>query len=172
MSITESLVSSFILMLLASQSGRIFSESVRATGKATLRDQISISISSDLEQVRNMAMLWKADKTNMSTSGIPINGEMIYTPTDAMCEDNTLAKDLILSSDMAQEGILTSSESSSQRTKTFSVTDTGISIERTIKSESSNHNLLKVNYLILSNSFPNSIQSTTLMIPAQAWCRS
>ena len=79
---------------------------------------------------------------------------------------------LILSSDMAQEGILTSSESSSQRTKTFSVTDTGISIERTIKSESSNHNLLKIQYSILSNSFPNSIQSTTLMIPALAWCRS
>ena len=159
-------------MLLASQSGRIFSESVRATGKATLRDQISISISSDLEQVRNMAMLWKADQTNMSPSGLPINGEMVYTPTDAMCEDNTLAKELLLSSDMAGEGTLTSSEDSSQRVKTFSVTNTGISIERTIKSESSNHNLLKVQYSILSHSFPNSTQNTTLMIPAQAWCRS
>ena len=172
MSITESLVSSFILMLLASQSGRMFSESVRATGKATLRDQISISISSDLEQVRNMTMVWKADQTNMSPSGLPINGEMVYTPTDAMCEDNTLAKELLLSSDMAGEGTLTSSENSSQRVKSFSVTNTGISIERTIKSESSNHNLLKVQYSILSHSFPNSTQSTTLMIPAQAWCRS
>ena len=93
-------------MLLASQSGRIFSESVRATGKATLKDQISISISSDLEQVRNMTMLWKADQTNMRQSGLPINGEMVYTPTDAMCEDNSLAKDLLLSSDMAGEGTL------------------------------------------------------------------
>lgn len=159
-------------MLLASQSGQIFSESVRATGKATLRDQISISISSDLEQVRNITMLWKADQNNMSPSGLPINGEMVYTPTDAMCEDNTLAKDLLLSLDMAAEGTLTSSENSSQRVKTFSVTNTGIRVERTIKSESSNHNLLKVQYSILANSFPNSIQSTTLMVPAQAWCRS
>ena len=91
---------------------------------------------------------------------------------DAMCEDNTLAKDLLLSSDMAGEGTLTTTENSSQRVKTFSVTSTGISIERTIKSESSTHNLLKGQYSILSNSFPNSTQSTTLMIPAQAWCRS
>ena len=102
MTLTESLVSSFILTLLASQSGRVFTHAIQAVGDTKVRDQVALSISRDLEQVRNTVNLWQVVTSNLDTNGLPLNGEMAYQPSAEMCADNTLAADLISDSEYDQ----------------------------------------------------------------------
>ena len=98
MTLTESLVSSFLLMLLAGQSGRVFMQSMQTVGDTQIRDQVALSISRDLEQVRNIVNLWQVDESNLDANDLPLSGEMAYEPDATMCEDNTLAVELITDS--------------------------------------------------------------------------
>ena len=170
MTLTESLVSSFLLMLFAGQSGRVFTYSMEAAGKTKIRDQIALSISSDLEHVRNQVNLWKTVGTNLNSNGLPLNGEMSYEPTAAMCLNNTLAKDLLNDNVFSGQGILNNTESETTIVKTIVVPSTDIEITRTISSEAKNYNLLNIHYKINAQSLKQSDQRTTLMMPAQAWC--
>ena len=171
MTLTESLVSSFILTLLASQSGRVFTHAIQAVGDTKVRDQVALSISRDLEQVRNTVSLWQVDTNNLDGNDLPKNGEMAYKPTTDMCKNNTLAVDLLTNSDaMGDAGTLTHGASTTQRIKTIAVNGTGMNLTRTISSAVSNENLLKVHYSMDSSTLQYSDQSTTLVMPAQAWC--
>ena len=173
MTLTESLVSSFLLMLLAGQSGRVFTQSMKAAGDMQVRDQVALSISRDLETVRNTVNLWQVDEGNLDANDLPKNGEMAYQPIAAMCEDNTLAVDLIKDSEAMGDdaGSLVEDSTTTRRVKDdIPVGETGLSLIRTISSDSGNENLLKVHYAISGNVLQYSDQSTTLVMPAQAWC--
>ena len=171
MTLTESLVSSFILTLLASQSGRVFTHAIEAVGASKVRDQVALSISRDLEQVRNTVNLWQVDTNNLDGNDLPKNGEMAYRPAAEMCKDNTLAVDLLTNSDaMGYAGTLTQGATTTQRVKTIAVNGTGMNLTRTISSAASNGNLLKVHYSVNATTLQHSDQSTTLAMPAQAWC--
>ena len=168
MTLTESLVSSFILTLLASQSGRVFTHAIQAVGDTKVRDQVALSISRDLEQVRNTVNLWQVVTSNLDTNGLPLNGEMAYQPSAEMCADNTLAADLISDSDAM--GDLTQTNSATKRVKTIAIEGSGMELIRTISSDASNENLLRVHYSVDATTLQHSDQSTTLEMPAQAWC--
>jgi hypothetical protein len=171
MTLTESLVSSFILTLLASQSGRVFTHAIQAVGDTKLRDQVTLSISRDLEQVRNTVNLWQVVTSNLDTNGLPFNGEMAYQPSAEMCADNTLAADLISDSDaMGDAGTLTKTNSTTKRVKTIAINGSGMDLIRTISSDASNENLLRVHYSVDATTLQHSDQSTTLEMPSQAWC--
>ena len=168
MTLTESLVSSFILTLLASQSGRVFTHAIQAVGDTKVRDQVALSISRDLEQVRNTVNLWQVVTSNLDTNGLPLNGEMAYQPSAEMCADNTLAADLISDSDAM--GDLTQTNSATKRVKTIAIEGSGMELIRTISSDASNENLLRVHYAVDATTLQHSDQSTILEMPAQAWC--
>lgn len=173
MTLTESLVSSFLLMLLAGQSGRVFTQSMKAVGDTQVRDQVALSISQDLEQVRNTVNLWQVDAENLDGNGLPLNGEMAYQPDAGMCETDTLAVGLITDSAALGEdaGELVESSSTTQLIKpNILVEGTGLRLTRTISSDASNENLLKVHYSVNGEVLQHSDQSTTLVMPAQAWC--
>ena len=89
-----------------------------------------------------------------------------------MCENNTLATDLILIADaMGDAGTLTQGETTTQRIdNAIPVGTTGMTLTRTISSDATNENLLKVHYALNASSLKHSGQSTTLDMPAQAWC--
>ena len=171
MTLTESLVSSFILTLLASQSGRVFTHAIKAVGDTKVRDQVALSISRDLEQVRNTVNLWQVVTSNLDANGLPLNGEMAYQPSAEMCADNTLAADLLSDSDaMGNAGTLTQTNSTTKRVKTIAINGSGMELIRTISSDASNENLLRVHYSVDATTLQHSDQSTTLEMPAQAWC--
>jgi len=171
MTLTESLVSSFILTLLASQSGRVFTHAIKAVGDTKVRDQVALSISRDLEQVRNTVNLWQVVPSNLDANGLPLNGEMAYQPSADMCADNTLAADLIRDSDaMGDAGTLSQSTSTTRRVQTITIDGSGMDLIRTISSDASNENLLRIHYSVDAITLQHSDQSTTLAMPAQAWC--
>ena len=170
MTLTESLVSSFLLMLLASQSGRVFMQSMQTVGDTQIRDQVALSISRDLEQVRNTVNLWQVDENNLDDNDLPLSGEMTYEPDEDMCKHNTLALGLLSAMSANDHGELNEEETRIHRQKTIAVDATGLNLTRTISSDSSNKNLLKVHYTVNANVLNQSDQSTTLVMPAQAWC--
>lgn len=170
MTLTESLVSSFLLMLFAGQSGRVFTYSMEAAGKTKIRDQVALIISSDLETLRNQVNLWKVDSNNLNDYGLPINGEMSYEPSTEMCTNNTIGKDLLNDQTLSSQGNLSSQESETSLVTEIEIPNTGMIIVRTISSKAENYNLLNIHYKVDSQSLKQSDQSTTLMMPAQAWC--
>jgi len=173
MTLTESLVSSFLLMLLAGQSGRVFMQSMQTVGDTQIRDQVALSISRDLEQVRNIVNLWQVDESNLDANDLPLNGEIAYEPDATMCEDNTLAVELITDSTAMGDdaGILVEGTNTTQLIKEdIEVEGAGLSLTRTISSDTSNENLLRVHYSVVGEVLNHSDQSTTLVMPAQAWC--
>ena len=142
---------------------------MKTIGDTKVRDQVALTISSDLEKVRNTVNLWQIDSSNLNSDGLPKNGEISYQPSATMCSDNTLAVDL-LTDGMGDEGSLTESTDTAKRVKSITVAGTGMALTRTVSSDASNQNLLKVHYAVDSNVLQHSDQSTTLMMPAQAWC--
>ena len=170
MTLTESLVSSFLLMLLAGQSGRVFMQSMQTVGDTQVRDQVALSISRDLEQVRNIVNLWQVDANNLDDNDLPRSGEMAYEPDEDMCDNNTLAVGLLIAMSAADYGSLAEEGTTTNRKKIRSVDATGLNLVRTISSDTSNENLLKVHYSVDAEVLNHSDQSTTLVMPAQAWC--
>ena len=171
MTLTESLVSSFLLMLLASQSGRVFMQSMQTVGDTQIRDQVALSISRDLEQVRNTVNLWQVDENNLDDNDLPLSGEMTYEPDEDMCKTNTLAVGLLTTLPDDDYGGLTEDATTLQREMRIGNVDgTGLDLIRTISSDTSNENLLRVHYSVVGEVLNHSDQSTTLVMPAQAWC--
>ena len=171
MTLTESLVSSFLLMLLAGQSGRVFMQSIQTVGDTQVRDQVALSISRDLEQMRNTVNLWQVDENNLDDNDLPLSGEMAYEPDEDMCKTNTLAVGLLNALPDDDYGGLTEEATALQREMRIgNVVGTGLDLIRTISSDTSNENLLRVHYSVVGEVLNHSDQSTTLVMPAQAWC--
>jgi len=158
MTLTESLVSSFILVALTTQTGRLFGDSMQALGKSRARDTVNAAIHRDLEDVRQTVALWKAD------SSMTTNGQLAYTPDAGQCEDATLGSALL--NEQSDELSAVSNLDMSQ----ISIPLRGLTITRTISTASANNNLIQVTYSTAGSSTIKIQHSTTLSIPAQSWC--
>ena len=158
MTLTESLISSFILVGLATQTGRLFGDSMQALGKSRLRDGINAAIHRDLEDVRQVISTWKADGS-MTT-----NGQLAYLPDTANCNNETLATALL------SENATTLPASSILDLSSSSTPLQGLQVSRTIGTAAGNTNLIQVDYSTNSSSSLTTKVSTTLSIPAQGWC--
>ena len=158
MTFTESLVSSFILVALTTQTGRLFGDSMQALGKSRARDTVNAAIHRNLEEVRQQVALWKAD------SSMTTNGQLAYTPDADQCQNATLGTALL--SEQSGELNAVSNLDMSQ----ISIPLRGLSITRTISTASANNNLIQVIYSTAGSSTIKIQHSTTLSIPAQSWC--
>ena len=158
MTLTESLISSFILVGLATQTGHLFGDSMQALGKSRLRDNINAAIHRDIEDVRQLVSTWKAD-ASMTT-----NGQLAYWPDETQCDNGTLATALL------RESTLSLPSSSTLDLSSASTALRGIEVTRTIGTVVGNTNLIQVNYSTSSDSSLKTEVSTTLAIPAQGWC--
>lgn len=158
MTLTESLVSSFILVALTTQTGRLFGDSMQALGKSRARDTVNAAIHRDIENVRQTVASWKAD------SSMTTNGQLAYMPDTGQCENATLGTALLNEQ---------SDELSALSNLDISQTPTplqGLTITRTISTASANNNLIQVTYSTAGSSTIKIQHSTTLSIPAQSWC--
>ena len=158
MTLTESLVSSFILVALTTQTGRLFGDSMQALGKSRARDTVNASIHRDLEVVRQQVALWQAD------SSMTTNGQLAYTPDAGQCQNATLGSALL--NEQSDELSAVSNLDMSQ----ISIPLRGLTITRTISTASANNNLIQVTYSTAGSSTIKIQHSTTLAIPAQSWC--
>ena len=158
MTLTESLISSFILVGLVTQTGKLFGDSMQALGKGRLRDGINAAIHRDLEDVRQVVSAWKADGS-MTT-----NGQLAYLPDMANCENGSLATALL------SENTTKLPASSILNLSSISTPLQGLQVTRTIATPVGNTNLIQVVYSTNSSSSLKTKMSTTLAIPAQGWC--
>jgi len=158
MTLTESLVSSFILVALTTQTGRLFGDSMQALGNSRARDTVNASIHRDLEVVRQQVALWQAD------SSMTTNGQLAYTPDAGQCQNATLGSALL--NEQSDELSAVSNLDMSQ----ISIPLRGLTITRTISTASANNNLIQVTYSTAGSSTIKIQHSTTLSIPAQSWC--
>jgi len=158
MTLTESMVSSLILVSLATQTGNLFGDSMTALGKSRLRDNVNAAIHRDLEDVRQIVSTWKAD-ASMAT-----NGQLAYSPDATHCQDGTLATALLAekANELAASKTLDLSSSSTNLQ--------GLTLTRTIGTAINNTNLIQVYYSTSTNSPLKTEISATLGIPAQSWC--
>ena len=134
MTLTESLISSFILVGLATQTGKLFGDSMQALGKSRLRDEINAAIHRDLEDVRQVVSAWKADGS-MTT-----NGHLAYVPDTANCNNGTLATALL------SDNTTTLPASSILDLSSSSTPLQGPHLSRTIGTSVGNTNLIQVVY--------------------------
>ena len=166
----EVLVSSLILLILLSQSQRIFSESLGAVGGSRRNDAIVTRIQEDLEDIRHCVSLY-ALPTAISGSCDDVakdvtraqtmpNGQLVYFPDEKACFDGTLASDLIDQSILPVNGILDNNQA---------ISLDNVLIDRQITVDPGNENLLQITYTT-SGSSSKPVQSFTMSIPAQAWC--
>ena len=158
MTLAESLISSFILVGLATQTGKLFGDSMQALGKSRLRDGINAAIHRDLEDVRQVVSAWKADGS-MTT-----NGQLAYVPDTANCNNGTLATALL------SDNTTTLPASSILDLSSSSTPLQGLQVTRRIGTLIGNNNLIQVDYSTTSSSVLKTKVSTTLAIPAQGWC--
>lgn len=158
MTLTESLISSFILAGLATQTGNLFSNSMQALGKSRLRDGVNAAIHRDLEDVRQEISTWEAH------SSMTTYGQLVYLPDTAHCKNGTLATALL------NENATTLPASSILDLSSNSTPLKGLQVSRTIGTAAGNTNLIQVDYSTNSSSSLTTKVSTTLSIPAQGWC--
>ena len=158
MTLTESLVSSFILVALTTQTGRLFGDSMQALGKSRARDTVNAAIHRDLEDVRQQVALWKAD------SSMTTNGQLAYTPDAGQCQNATLGTALLNEESNTLNAI--SNLDLSQSPTPLQ----GLTVTRTISTANANNNLIQVNYSTTGSTTIKIQHSTTLSIPAQSWC--
>ena len=83
MTLTESLISSFILVGLATQTGHLFGDSMQALGKSRLRDNINAAIHRDIEDVRQLVSTGKAD-ASMTTKANSPTGQTKHNATTGL----------------------------------------------------------------------------------------
>ena len=189
MNLPEAVVATSALAIFTSVSLQSFTSSMKVVGSAKVRDDVSAVISSDLAKIRRAADEWKLDTTTVNSEGITTAAEINYCekdendPTDLgcdeMCANGTIALDFLKDGDT--EGLLPTEDYGSVVDNTSSWTRTKsdimpenkkVTLTRTISSESSNYNLLKVSYVTSSTIMSNSNSTSTIIMPAQAWCNS
>ena len=180
MNLPEAVVATSALAIFTSVSLQSFTSSMKVVGSAKVRDDVSAVISSDLAKIRRAADEWKLDTT---AAEINYCEKDENDPTDLgcdeMCANGTIALDFLKDGDT--EGLLPTEDYGSVVDNTSSWTRTKsdimpenkkVTLTRTISSESSNYNLLKVSYVASSTIMSNSNSTSTIIMPAQAWCNS
>ena len=158
MTLTESLISSFILVALTTQTGQLFGDSIQALGKSRLKDSVNAAIHRDIEDVRRIIASWKAD-VSMQT-----NGQLAYLPEKIQCENGTLATAFLSESSNTLPASLNLNLSS------IKTPLRNLIVLRTIEEVSGNANLIQVNYTTIGNTSLKTEANTTFTIPAQGWC--
>lgn len=158
MTLTESLISSFILVALTTQTGQLFGDSIQALGKSRLKDSVNAAIHRDIENVRRIIASWKAD-VSMQT-----NGQLAYLPEKIQCENGTLATAFLSESSNTLPASLNLNLSS------IKTPLRNLIVLRTIEEVSGNANLIQVNYTTIGNTSLKTEANTTFTIPAQGWC--
>jgi Tfp pilus assembly protein PilV len=152
----EVLVASAVLMVAVSQSLNLHGSTLKATGKAQLRDGLNAAINADLEQIRHTIASWAQSERS--------DGQLAYAPSAQACETGALGTALL-----AEKGVALPSDTSLDNANS----PTGlkaIRIQRTISTSPGNNNLIVVNYTTSSDSPVSLRQQATLSIPAQGWC--
>lgn len=158
MTITESLISSFILVALSTQSSYVFSSSMQALGKGRMRDQVNAIINQDIERVRQVIASWEAD-TSMTT-----NGQLSYWPSKIHCDEGTLGTALL--SDNATTLLPSYNLNLSQIKTPLKGLEVAVNVGTAVE----NTNLIQITYTTNDSKKLNTKVSTTLSIPAQGWC--
>lgn len=158
MTLTESLISSFILVALTTQTGQLFGDSIEALGKSRLRDSVNAVIHRDIEDVRRIIASWKADVSMQA------NGQLAYLPDKIQCENGTLATAFLRESSNTLPAALNLNLSSVKTPLR------NLIVIRTIEEANGNANLIQVKYTTSGNISLKTEANTTFTIPAQGWC--
>ena len=163
MSITESLVSSTILLILVASGTNTYMSSISALKNSRIRDGVSTFIKDNLETVRN-----SADSFRLTSN----NGMLVYTPEIDEDDANQMGLNFILENP-GTLGTLSDSDGDGiddilQDTYT-SDQFTGITITRTINSISEEPYLIRVTYTTTGNTKVNPEHRSDIVFPAQAW---
>lgn len=143
-------------MVAVSQSLNLNGSTLRATGKAQLRDGLNAAINADLEQIRHTIASWAQSERS--------DGQLAYAPSAQACESGTLGTALLAD----QRNDLPASSTVTQIDAPEKVHS--VRIERTISTSATSSNLIVINYTTNSDSPVSIKQQTTLAIPAQGWC--
>ena len=154
--LVDAMVSSSILMVIATQSMGLMGDSMAAMGKSQMRDGLNAAISADLELVRHNVADW-----SKSTS---VGGQLTYAPDSSACDAGTLATALLSDTSSGLE----------IGTEEVSLVDAptklqGFTISRTINVDPDNSNLIRISYTT-DGGIINVEQNASMTTPAQGWC--
>ena len=154
--LVDAMVSSSILMVIATQSLGLVGNSMSAMGKGQMRDGLNAAISADLELVRHNVAEW-----SKSTS---VGGQLTYNPDNSACDAGTLATALLSDTSSGLE----------IGTEEVSLADAptklqGFTISRTINVDPDNSNLIRISYTT-DGGIINVEQNASMTTPAQGWC--
>ena len=154
--LVDAMVSSSILMVIATQSLGLMGDSMTAMGKSQMRDGLNAAINADLELVRHNVSDWARSTTT--------DGQLTYDPDKGACDAGTLATALLAD---ANSGLTGGSSQVSLDNAPNKLQ--GVTINRTISVDPSNSNLLRISYSTDGGSI-NVEQNASMITPAQGWC--
>ena len=169
MNITESLVSSSILLVLVASSTSLYMNSLGALQNSRARDGVSAFINNNLEDIRNNVEEFRA---------APVNGMLKYepvsTPTDTTPEADTTQMGLnfiIEKAGLVGTGVDEDEDDIYDYLEDEYTGDEypGITVTRTITADPDQPYLVKVIYTTQGNAKVSPEHSSEIMFPAQAW---
>ena len=154
--LVDAMVSSSILMVIATQSLGLIGDSMSAMGKSQMRDGLNAAINADLELVRHNVADWAKSTTS--------DGQLTYNPDTGACAAGTLATALLADTD---SGLASGTEVVSLDNAPTKLQ--GVTINRTIEVDPDNSNLIKISYSTSGGSIDVE-QNASMITPAQGWC--
>lgn len=154
--LVDAMVSSGILMVIVSQSAGLFGSSINALSNSQLRDGLNAAISADMELVRHHVADWASAASN--------DGQLAYAPSREACDAGALGEALLLDKS-AELPVVSTIDLNNAPTKLQ-----GVTINRSIRVDPDNANLIRISYATADGSAISVSQSTTLATPAQGWC--
>ena len=163
MNITESLVSSTILMILVASGTNLYTSSMSALKNSRIRDGVSTFINDNLETVRS-----SADSFRLTSN----NGMLVYTPDIDEGDASQMGLNFILENPGTLGTLSDSNGDNIDDILLDTYTSdqfTGITITRTISSISGEPYLVRVTYTTTGNTKVNPEHRSEIMFPAQAW---
>jgi hypothetical protein len=168
---TESLISSIILVILVINSGTLYGKSTNALYQSRKNDNVVTTIFADLDYLQQCVSLYglenvvdasvpQWDCRNIELSQIMPYGQLNYKPDEQICFDNKLASDVL------NTHILPLNNSSNINNDL----PDNLKITRYVDVEPTNGNLLRVTYTTIRDNYEDMIQSYVIPIPAHGWC--
>ena len=154
--LVDAMVSSSILMVIATQSLGLVGNSMSAMGKGQMRDGLNAAINADLELVRHNVASWAKSTTS--------DGQNTYNPNSSACDAGTLAAALLADTNSGLESGTEPVSLANAPTKLQ-----GVTINRTIGVDPENSNLIKISYSTAGGSIDVE-QNASMVTPAQGWC--
>lgn len=154
--LVDAMVSSSILMVIATQSLGLVGNSMSAMGKGQMRDGLNAAINADLELVRHNVASWAKSTTS--------DGQNTYNPSSSACDAGTLAAALLADTN---SGLKSGTEPVSLANAPTKLQ--GVTINRTIGVDPENSNLIKISYSTAGGSIDVE-QNASMVTPAQGWC--